>query len=412
MAVPFTASRSVVRGASRSVPARLFDGGSLASALLGAETNGLALSFIDGSAVIRDTVTPGNNYTGSVNGKLTYSSPTTKWIRSSSGGYESGATLRTEYGDSNAALGLRVEGESRINVVLRNRDLSDAAWTKTNITAVKDQAGIDGVTNSASSITATAGNGACLQAITLASSARAQSAFIKRLAGSGAIEMTTDNGTTWTAVTVTASWTRATIPVQTLANPTVGFRIATSGDAVAIDFVQNETSSVTSPIETEDLAVTRAADVITLATSLFNYSAAAGILAVAFRRSDTTQTSIGIVAGLDDGTSDNGHRATYSGGYVVATVVGGVNQTVFAALGADSTLDRQRVALSWATNDFAACRNGGTVSTDVSGTLPTVTRLGIGLNMFSQGGGEYHIESLLYLPRNRASNAELQGFLA
>lgn len=163
--------------------------------------------------------------------------------------------------------GLLVE-EARTNIVLRNRDLTNASWTKTNITAALDQVGVDGVTNSASSLTATAGNGTALQAITLASSARWQTAFVKRLVGSGTINMTMDNGTTWTAIAPTSSWSRLSIPTQTLANPTVGFRIVTNGDKIAVDLVQNENSGVfaTSPILTAGSSVARAADVVSLAS--------------------------------------------------------------------------------------------------------------------------------------------------
>jgi len=160
--------------------------------------------------------------------------------------------------------GMLIE-ESRTNVVLWCRDLTNAAWTKSNATAVKDQTGPDGVANSASSLTATAGNATCLQAITLGSSARFQSAWVKRITGSGVINMTMDNGATWTAIPVTSSWTAVEIPTQTLANPTVGFRIVTNGDAIAVDFVQNETGAFrTSPIETTTASATRAADVAAL----------------------------------------------------------------------------------------------------------------------------------------------------
>ena len=156
--------------------------------------------------------------------------------------------------------GILLEG-SRINIVLWNRDLTNAAWTKTNVTAAKDQTGIDGVASSASKITATAGNGTCLQAITAGSTQRAQFAYVKRITGSGTINMTMDNGSTWTVVTVTAAWTKVTIPPQTLANPTVGFRIVTSGDAIAVDYVQNEAGPFeSSPIATTTTAVTRAGD--------------------------------------------------------------------------------------------------------------------------------------------------------
>lgn len=156
---------------------------------------------------------------------------------------------------------------ARTNVVLYNRDLSNAAWTKSaSMSAVQDQTGIDSVANSASSLTASDANQTCLQAITLASSARAQSAWVKRISGAGTIEMTMDNGSTWTAITVTGSWTKVEIPTQTLANPTVGFRIVTSGDAIAVDFVQNENGTTsTSSIHTTSAAVARAADTLTAA---------------------------------------------------------------------------------------------------------------------------------------------------
>jgi hypothetical protein len=166
--------------------------------------------------------------------------------------------------------GLMVPGvlmeDARTNVVLWSRDLTNAAWTKSNVTATQNQIGADGIAASATSLTATAGNGTALQAITLGSSARAQSAYVKRITGSGVIQMTTDNGATWTAVAVTSAWSRVSIPAQTLANPTVGFRIVTNGDAIAVDFVQNENGPFpTSPILTTTVAVARTADALSFA---------------------------------------------------------------------------------------------------------------------------------------------------
>src|SRR6266550_5827889 len=158
-----------------------------------------------------------------------------------------------------------LETSPRTNVVLWNRDMTNAAWVKTTMTAAKDQLGVDGVANSASSLLATAGNATCLQAITLGSSLRAQAVWVKRLVGSGTINMTMDNGATWTVITLTANWTRVTIPSQTLANPTIGFRIVTNTDKIAVDYVQNENGAFqSSAIATTTVAVTRAADSLTL----------------------------------------------------------------------------------------------------------------------------------------------------
>ncbi len=202
-------------------------------------------------------------------------------------------------------LGLLVE-EARTNVVLRNRDLTNVAWTATTMTAVKDQTGIDGVANSASSILATGASATILQSITLASSARWQTAFVKRITGVGTINMTMDNGGTWTAITVTSSWTRVSIPSQTITNPVVGFQIITSGDKIAVDFVQNENSGFyqTSPILTLDAAGVRSKDTVSLANT-----PAFGV-AFSFFVQCTSNTLTGaattcVVGSINDGTISN-----------------------------------------------------------------------------------------------------------
>ena len=153
------------------------------------------------------------------------------------------------------------------NVVLWNRDLTNAAWTKgATATVAKNQTGIDGVANSASSITggAVSATNTVLQPITLASSARVQSAYVKRITGSGTVNMTTDGGATWTAITLTSAWARVVGPVQTLANPSVGFQVTTLNDVIAVDYVQNEQFYLSSPIATTSAAVTRATELAIL----------------------------------------------------------------------------------------------------------------------------------------------------
>lgn len=379
---------------------------SLAEELLGSETDGLAIVAEDMTLVIRDTTTPANAFSGDVNTKLTYTSPSTKYILNSSGVYEAGTTLRCEYDTSGNPLGIRIE-ETRTNVVLHNRDLTNAVWTKSNVTAAKDQVGIDGVTNSASSLTATAGNATCLQAITLASSARYQSTFIKRISGSGVIQMTMDNGTTWTAVTVTSSWTPVGIPTQTLANPTVGFRIVTSGDAIAIDMVMNENGAYrTSPIATTGVTVTRIVDDISLSGTLFPLSATQGILSI---KTQYIASNVSVNCGVGLYGPNTQNLADFRATQMLVSSAN-VTQAVLVAGSLNTSMNRR--SLSYATNDFAGTFNGGTVVTDVSGSTPvtlTILRLHIGSTAIPLNG---HLNKLLYLPRNRASDAELQGFLA
>jgi hypothetical protein len=168
------------------------------------------------------------------------------------------------------SLGLLVEAAGT-NLVLHNRDLTQAQWTKTNMTVARDQIGPDGIGNSASSIIADADRATVLQAITSASSARLTSAYVKRISGTGPIEMTQNGGLNWTAVPITASWTRVSIPSVTIENPTVGFRIGAIGDAIAVDYVQCENNSFsTSAIATTSATVTRAADVASMTGANFS----------------------------------------------------------------------------------------------------------------------------------------------
>lgn len=142
--------------------------------------------------------------------------------------------------------------DTRTNIAVSPRDLTNAAWTKTTMTATLNQIGVDGVANSATALVATAANATCGQLVTLASSQRSFSAFVFRGIGTGPVEMTTDGGTTWTPITLGAVgvYARYTIPAQTVTNPNFGFRIVTNGDAIGVDFVLNETGPFpSSPID-------------------------------------------------------------------------------------------------------------------------------------------------------------------
>jgi hypothetical protein len=272
-----------------------------------------------------------------------------------------------------ASLGILVE-EARTNIALWNRDLTNAAWVKVNTTAAKTQTGIDGVANSASLLTATAGNGTCLQAITLASSARQQSAWVKRVTGAGVVEMTTDNGTTWTAVTVTASWTRVTIPVQTLANPTVGFRIVTSGDAIAVDFAQNEAGTgASSEIATTTAAVTRAADVAAVTGLAASYPLT---MTADFTR-NWDAGAAQIVAQVDAGSDAQRSYVSIDASDLLAGITSGSGSSTVA--GATVAGTAYKGAARIATDDLQTARGGTLGTADTSATNPTnPTRLVIG----------------------------------
>lgn len=225
--------------------------------------------------------TPFNSWLSALGGTFTRSSA--KWVVNYQGVYTQLANNAApfEYDFlTGAYLGLVPEG-SRTNVVLWNRDLTNAAWTASNVTRAKDQVGIDGVANSASSITATANNGTLTQAITLASSQRFQSAFIKRLNGVGAISMSMDGGSTFTGVNAGQAWSRVSIPAQTLANPSVVFKLGTSGDKIAVDFVQNEDGpNASTPMLVTTAAFTRSQDLFNLGLGWLNVNASTWLVGI------------------------------------------------------------------------------------------------------------------------------------
>ena len=272
--------------------------------------------------------------------------------------------------------GLLIE-ESRTNRILWNRDATQANWVKTDVTAAKDQTGIDGVANAASSLTATADGGTCIQTITLASGSRTGSVYLKRITGTGTVQVSLD-GSTWSTVDLSSTEWRRIVLSGTVTNPTVGIKIATNGDAVAMDYAQVEDGAfATTPILTTTATVTRSGDVATMGGQLFRdwhrpdegtvyteikpyvLGAANGVTI----NNNTTSNRIRVTV---NSTSDQSLITT--GGTAQATLNGGtpVANTV------------TKLATAYRINDFALSLNGGNVATDTGGTVPAVTQIQFG----------------------------------
>jgi hypothetical protein len=244
-----------------------------------------------------------------------------------------------------------------------------------------------------------------LQAITSASAARITSCYIKRRTGTGVVQLTQNNGTTWTDVTVTNDWTRVNIASATAANPTIGIRIRTSGDAVDVALFQHELGTfITSAIPTTSGSVIRSPDVISAATTTFSYSASEGTFVVAYNFVGFNSSDI--IAAVSDNTSSNMielHLASLtSANFRVRN--GGSNQAAIPTSVAVNVLNKTGGA--YKVNNFASSSNGGNAVLDTAGTIPTVNKLTLGFraSAFYLNG---HIQQFTYLPR-RISNAELK----
>lgn len=346
------------------------------------------------SILIKDAAAPAKRFFGSLTAKLTSTRTTAGWYFDSLGLLkQAGVNVPRFTHDykSLAPRGLFCE-PARANRVLWNRDLTNAAWVKSNITAALDQVGLDGNAGSASSITATSANGTVLQAITIASAAYFQTAYIKRLVGTGPISMTMDGGTTWTDVTpADAYWNRMSIPSQTLPNPNVGFRIGTSGDSFAIDLVQNENGNYrTSPMVTTAAFFSRGVDMHSLDLTTIPFNTTLGSIFIEGRTQapDNIQRTM---AQLDDATVNNHiecNMSSLGGGQFLVREANVVRANILPGI---TVVDKTtRMAASWASNYAQAALDGSIGAQDSVVTVPaglTKLRIGGGISgNFPMGG--------------------------
>jgi uncharacterized protein (TIGR02145 family) len=152
---------------------------------------------------------------------------------------------------------------ARTNLLLQSETLG-TTWTPTTLTVTSNSAVAPSGATTAETLTATADNATLLQSITSASATRAFSIWLKRKTGTGNIDLTVDNGATWTTKTITSSWARYDIKQAAVTNPIIGLRIVASGDEVYAWGGQLESASFASSyIPTTTASVTRNGDVLT-----------------------------------------------------------------------------------------------------------------------------------------------------
>lgn len=243
------------------------------------------------------------------------------------------------------------------NKALWCRDLTNAAWTKLNITPALDQVGIDGVANSASSITATLANGSVLQTITGAATASALGIFIKRITGTGTV--TIQQGATTLDVTAlinSATYTRVELDATVL-NPAIGIVLATSGDKIAVDVVQFENNAfATSPILTTTVAVTRNADVDSYPTA-GNILAAAGSIYLEYTPNHIPSGIIALFSTNVDGSNftDILHDGTQ---IQFRKYIGGVSYAALSQPNAFVAGTTYKLCVSWGATGISIALNG------------------------------------------------------
>ena len=333
---------------------------------------------------------------------------TTAYRTNASGVLESVASgvPRLDYPASGGCPALLVE-PAATNLALHSRDLTNAAWVKSNVTAAKTALGADAVASGATTLTASAASGTVLQTITSASSDRIFSAYVRRRTGTGTVEITQDNGTTWTPITLTTSYQKFTTPTGTITNPIVGFRISTSGDEIDVDFTQQETGTVaTSAIPTVASTVTRNADVISkTGVSGFIGQTEGTIYAEVDIRNFA---AVGVFLAISDGGTNRIelNRRTDSKIYANRTSTTQSGNTEISSSALSTGI--YKVAFAYASGNSALFVNGVQIGSNATQTFTfgSMGKINIGTNRLDSGFFNDRI-SAAAIYTSRLSNAEL-----
>ena len=226
-------------------------------------------------------------------------------------------------------------------------------------------------------LTATTNNATCLQAITSSSGERVSRFWLARGGGSGTVSITQDNGSTWADVTLTSNPQPFDIAPATLANPTVGIRIATSGDSVRLYGVQHQVAA--RPLRPR-IGPTAGSTVTTGARTMIE-TLAGSPTTVHLKlklRTPTVSVSGQTVFSVDNNAATNlvDLKANGSGGFVLRKVIAS-SETAFSAFAvAVNTLIQIEVEIS--ASVFRYRLDGGSWVTGTAGIPGSLSRFRIG----------------------------------
>jgi len=310
-------------------------------------------------------------------------------------------------GQSCPALLVEASGQ---NQALWSRDLSvSGTWAASGITAVRNAVGADGAASGATTLTSTAASATITQNISHASQSRIFSAYMRRVSGTGQIQLTTNGGTNWQTVTLTSAFAPFNSGAQTVASGQVGIRMIASGDVIEVDFTQAEIGPVaTSPITTTSGAVSRAADVISASGALVS-----GLIGqtegTMYAEVDVARFTQNSIISISDGTVNNriqiGFQSTTQL-YAIISVIGANNNLVSTIPAVPSTGGVYKIALAYKENDYCFAINGTTAASTASRLVPSCNKINLG-SIFNDTGQLNDRIRAAALYTTRLSNAQL-----
>lgn len=356
-------------------------------------------------------------------------------------------------------LGLLIE-EARQNLTINSEDLTQTSWSNTNVTVTANQTVAPDGSSTADLVAETAVSNqhftyANLASVTLGTTYTA-SIFLKKgtgatapdwvmlsniLSGFGAraIAFNVSTGAFGNAVggltgtakqypngwwrvsltsTATATGSYGAMPISFTNNTNTTSAPSYLGKTTSDLFVWGaqfeEGSFASSYIPTTTTSLVRSADVCSITGAAFTgfYNQTEG--AMVFKGDRVLGNNSAGLSGFpryisfDDGTVSNRIHLWWVGGPNAYNVtVGGVD---VVSITTTAITDGSRFGLSarYTTNDFAVSQNGGAPSTDVSGSVPTVDRLGIGMAGALGRIINGHIHTVQYFNAIK-TNAQLQA---
>ena len=270
------------------------------------------------------------------------------------------------------------------NECLHSRDLTNAVWVAGgDQTTAKTSTGIDGVANSCTRLTSTIGAATFYQAVSGAAVERTFSAFVRRVTGTGTIQIAFQNGITSLDITSlinSTTYTRVTL-TDTVLNPEVGFNISDASNAIDVDCCQLETGpSASTPIVTTTAAVTRNADVLVYTGAADFGTGSMYCEATSIVGTNNTGSGNNAIA-ISDGTNNervNIDQPNTTTNARLNVSDGGVAQAAITILSKFALNTTVKLGGAWTTNlvDFAA--DGALGTQDTAATMPTTNRVYIG----------------------------------
>lgn len=292
---------------------------------------------------------------------------------------------RWEYDAAGRLLGLLVEKAGN-NTLLYCRDGTNGVWTKTSMSTASTATGIDGAVG-ATRLTATAANANIRQNGGGASGIF--SVYLRRVSGSGTVNISLNNFAAVTAVTLTSSWQRFTLAGT---QSTLGVQIVTSGDVVEMDYAQSESGSVaTSPILTTGSAGTRVADTIQIADAAARGAGfTAGALHIRARLIGVNAD--GDVLTLQESSSERLGIYLSSAGVLSARVTSAASLVANIPGPTKAAGDHINAAMSWQANDTRAAFDASSGTADTSCAMPTPS--GTIQLVLGGAGASFHVETV------------------